>query len=147
MLHFLAVPAVTLAILAADTTNPAPILGRPEASHPGWSSEKLFGMCTSIRNDDYAMCIGYLWGVSDKISLSRLSKQKSVCIAPDAGSTELRDIYVAFLHAHPAMKARYPAAAIASAAILEKWCPEDVTIKEGTPVPRSTSSLLMKPKN
>ena len=35
----------------------------------------------------------------------------------------------------------------ATLAILEKWCPEDVTIKEGTPAPRSTSSLLMKPKN
>ena len=147
MLHFLAVPAVTLAIVAADAPNGAPMLGRPEASQPGWSSEKLFDMCTSIRNDDYASCIGYLWGVSDKISLSRLSKQKPVCIAPDARSTDLRDIYVTFLHAHPAMKARYPAPAIASAAILEKWCPEDVTIKEGTPVPRSTSSLLMKPKN
>jgi hypothetical protein len=104
-------------------------------------------MCTSIRNDDYAACIGYLWGISDKISIARLARKKPICIAADARDTDLRDVFVAFLHAHPAMKARMPAAYIASAAIMEKWCPEEVNIVEHAPVPRSTSSLLQKPKD
>lgn len=145
MLHFLAVPAATLAILAADL--PPTKLAPEDGAHPGWNSEHLFNMCTSIRNDDYAACIGYLWGVSDEISLRRLGQKKPICIPAETQATDLRDAFVAFLHAHPTLKARQSAAFIASAAILEKWCPEDVTIKEGTPAPRSTSSLLQKPKN
>jgi hypothetical protein len=110
MLHFLIVPVVLTTILADEK------LRGPDF----WNGERLLENCTSLRNDDYAACIGYLYGVADKVTASRARAKKPQCIPTGTSS---RDITVDFLHAHPELRP-YVASDVVTFAIHGKWCPD-----------------------
>ena len=105
MLHLLIAPIAMLTLTpVADT--PAPVGAY-------LTGKQLYEQCTAEKETSASICAGYLMGIADALDFSRSIGKRTQCIPKDAGPTQLRDIVVEALKAHPDQQG-LPAAQVSS---------------------------------
>ena len=82
----------------------------------------IFQRCSESDAANKSFCLGYIGGVADSMGYSDAKANRSQCIDNEATMGQLRDVAVAYLRDHPALR-HLGAAGLIEFAIREGYCP------------------------
>jgi hypothetical protein len=94
-----------------------------EISH-AMDGNRLFKLCTGPSQVERAACYGYMEGVLDSLNAHLMIDEGANCVRAGIQTEQVHDVVVNYLRAHPERR-HGVAAVLASAAMIEAWCPTD----------------------
>jgi hypothetical protein len=106
--HFLLVPVAAMSITVADKIITYQ------------NGNELFDECSSKQPNHQLSCFGYLEGIADEMSIATAAIHAPQCIPSKVQATQLRDIAVNYLRAHPEIR-QEPAAYLVTDAYVAAW--------------------------
>ncbi len=109
MLHFLLASVAAIKILTADGA-----ISQYETGN------QLLETCTSNKTFDRGICLGYLQGVADNLTVSRFMNKTKSCINPNVTGKQLMGVALKYFGQHPETR-HLPAAFLLTMAYGEAW--------------------------